>query len=198
MPAGRPPLDPDIRQARRQESRRRYEAKNLAARRERAQVRMAKQVYMPMHAPPFSFLSFRHPTKIAEMSPKERRRHCSARLNSEHTSTRKPSGLKKKVLATNDVRQARGLPNIAVAQGHRNFPHQDLSLHYRAALPWVGSDSDDSTSSDGAASSWHCGTTTHTRTVAPQTARGISSPPAFGAAGRTVPGALASAPKARS
>ncbi|KAJ7713837.1 hypothetical protein B0H14DRAFT_3523215 [Mycena olivaceomarginata] len=37
MPAGRPPLDPDIRDARPQESRRRYEAKKLAARREQAQ-----------------------------------------------------------------------------------------------------------------------------------------------------------------
>ncbi|KAJ7818539.1 hypothetical protein B0H14DRAFT_2601256 [Mycena olivaceomarginata] len=60
MPAGRPPLDPDIRDARRQESRRRYEAKNLAARRERAQVRMAKQGARNQRRAPSTWPS-RHP-----------------------------------------------------------------------------------------------------------------------------------------
>ncbi|KAJ7793025.1 hypothetical protein B0H14DRAFT_2623295 [Mycena olivaceomarginata] len=73
MPAGRPPLDPDIREARRQESRRRYEAKNLAARRERAQVRMAKQV--EAYTCPALLIRSRRRTEITQMTAKDRRRH---------------------------------------------------------------------------------------------------------------------------
>ncbi|KAJ7869149.1 hypothetical protein B0H14DRAFT_2571999 [Mycena olivaceomarginata] len=130
MPAGRPPLDPDTRQARRQESRRRYEAKQ---------------------------------------------REAELRAYEHQETVRR----KKKALATNDVRQAHGLPNIAVARGRRHFPPQDLSSHRRAALPRAGSDSDDGTLSDGAASSrrrtraatppiYEGGTTARTRTVAPR------------------------------
>ncbi|KAJ7763243.1 hypothetical protein B0H14DRAFT_3510699 [Mycena olivaceomarginata] len=183
MLVGRPPLDPDIRDARRQESRRRYEAKNLAARRERAQVRMAKQVQPYAH--PALLIPSRHRTKIGEMTAKERRRHREraaedsreAELRAqEHQATVRH---KKKVLATNDVRRAHGLPDIPVAPRHPCFPRQDLSSHRRAALPAAGSHLDDGALSGDTTSSRHCtraatppiyegGITARTRTVAPR------------------------------
>ncbi|KAJ7145933.1 hypothetical protein C8R44DRAFT_863758 [Mycena epipterygia] len=43
MAPGRPPLDPDVKQQRLEESRRRYEQKNIAKRREEARLRMKKR-----------------------------------------------------------------------------------------------------------------------------------------------------------
>ncbi|KAJ7787124.1 hypothetical protein B0H14DRAFT_2629735 [Mycena olivaceomarginata] len=197
MPAGRPPLDPDIREARRQESRRRYEAKNLAARRERAQVRMAKQVEAyKCHA---LLIRSRRRTEIAQMTAKDRRRHReriaedSARYRDRRArwrnlTPRREAELraqehqetvrhKKKVLATNAVRRAHGLPNIPAAQGRP--PRQDLSSQRRAALPAAGSRSDDGALSDETTSGrrrtraatppiYEGGITPRTRTVAPR------------------------------
>ncbi|KAJ7834145.1 hypothetical protein B0H14DRAFT_2591071 [Mycena olivaceomarginata] len=172
MPAGRPPLDPDIREARRQESRRRYEAKNLAARRERAQVRMAKQVEAyKCHA---LLIRSRRRTEIAQMTAKDRRRH---RERIAEDSARYRDRRARWVLATNAVRRAHGLPNIPAAQGRP--PRQDLSSQRRAALPAAGSRSDDGTLSDETTSGrrrtraatppiYEGGITPRTRTVAPR------------------------------
>ncbi|KAJ7808129.1 hypothetical protein B0H14DRAFT_2609146 [Mycena olivaceomarginata] len=224
MPAGRPPLDPDIREARRQESRRRYKAKR---RTEIAQMTVKDRR--------------RHHERIAEDSARYRDRRArwrnltlcrEAELRAqEHQETVRH---KKKVLATNAVHRAHGLPNIPAAQGRP--PRQDLSSQRRAALPAAGSCSDDGALSDETTSGrcrtraatppiYEGGITPRTRTVAPRcapnasarvapgacacarfpqnglsmaTARDISSPPALSAVGRTVLDALASAPKARS
>ncbi|KAJ7872478.1 hypothetical protein B0H14DRAFT_2570215 [Mycena olivaceomarginata] len=202
MPAGRPPLDPDTRQARRQESRRRYEAnatgteilietwQHVGSGHKFAW--QSKSICQCTPRPSHSFLSG---TALRSQKWLRKRGDGTARglrrtPHAIETGAQREAELrayehqetvrrKKKALATNDVRQAHGLPNIAVARGRRHFPPQDLSSHRRAALPRAGSDSDDGTSSDGAASSrrrtraatppiYEGGTTARTRTVAPR------------------------------
>ncbi|KAJ7865154.1 hypothetical protein B0H14DRAFT_2574055 [Mycena olivaceomarginata] len=114
----------------------------------------------------------RHRERIAEDSARYRDKQRKAELREQECQ--ETIRRQKKVLATNAVRRAHGLP-----EARRCPPPQDLSSHRRAALPRAGSDSDDGTLSDGATSSrcrtraatppiYEGGTTARTRIVAPR------------------------------
>ncbi|KAJ7826467.1 hypothetical protein B0H14DRAFT_2595789 [Mycena olivaceomarginata] len=119
MPAGRPPLDPEIKHQHRQESLKRYAAKNADVLRAKAKARMsivrAKVAEMDWKEKKL------HRTRVAEDS--ERYRDRQDQKEREKREYREAAKTKKRHVERNILRNAHGLPPLPPNQHGPRAPH---------------------------------------------------------------------------
>ncbi|KAJ7813875.1 hypothetical protein B0H14DRAFT_3477512 [Mycena olivaceomarginata] len=118
MPAGRPPLDPEIKHQRRQESLKRYAAKNADILRGKAKVRMS---VVRAKIAQMDWKEKQHRTRAAEDS--ERYRDRQDQKEREKREYREAAKTKKRHVERNILRKAHGLPPLPPNQHGPRAPH---------------------------------------------------------------------------